>query len=138
MTSVESSMMPKMGVNVMINRLVNETPDYKRPTRFRVSVDTTNCEWTDTELTGSVEILGGDFTKQLESITVNETDADVVFEGWLSVTEANGNLLDGFAVVNEDDPEKLIAKAKVPSRSKTNTELFKYSIKLKIKDKDDI
>jgi hypothetical protein len=132
------SMMPKMGANVMINRLIKEVPDYKPPTHFRVGVTTNDCAWADTELNDSVIILGAEYTKQLESITINETDAYMNFEGWLSVTEANGNLITGFAVVNEDTSEKLITKSKFTGVSKTNTELFKINVKVRIKDQADI
>lgn len=138
MTSVNSSMMPRMGVNVMMDRLVNDSPSYSRPTKFRVGVTTDNCAWTDTSLNDSVAILGTDYTKLLESVTVDETNAYIEFQGWLSVTEANGNLLTGFAVVNEDTAEKLIAKSKFTGVSKTNTELFKISVKVRIKDQADI
>lgn len=132
----DSSIMPKMGVNVMINRLIKEVPDYKRPTRFRVGVTTDDPDWDDTELNDSVEILGGEFTKVLESVTINESTADLFFEGWLSVTEANGNLLTGFAVVNEDTSEKLITKSKFTGQSKTSTELFKITQRVKIREKE--
>lgn len=138
MVSVDSSMVPKIGVNVMINRLVKSVPDYNPPSLFRVGVTTDNCVWTDTELNDSVEIIGGLFTKQLESTVISESNGEVVFNAWLSVTEGNGNLLTGIAVVNDDSSEKLIVKAKHPSRSKTNTELFKYSLKVSIKDEGDI
>ena len=131
-------MMPRMGVNVMMDRLLNEVPNYKRPTRFRVGVTTDNCDWTDTSLNDSVEILGGNYTKILESVTIDEVNAYMEFQGWLSVTEANGNLITGFAVVNEDTAEKLIAKSKFTGVSKTNTELFKISVKVRIKDQADI
>lgn len=131
---VNGSIMPKIGVNVMINRLVKSSPDYSVPSHFRVGVTTTDVAWADTELNNSVIILGSDYTKLLESVVIDETNGNIEFNGWLSVTEANGNLLTGFAVVNTDGSEKLITKSKFTGTSKTNTELFKISVKVKIRE----
>lgn len=132
------SMMVLKGVNVMLNRLTFNEPTNTIPTTFQVGVTTTDVAWGDTALTDAVEIVGGNYFKPLNSITHDETNGNIVYDGWLSVTDANGNLLTGFAVFNDDDPVSLIAKSKFTGISKTNTELFKFSLKIKFRDQGDI
>lgn len=131
----DGSIVPKVGVNVMLNRLCKEVPDYSNTSSFKVGVDTVTPAWDDTDLDNPVDITTGNLLKQLNNVSFNETDGDVFIQGWLSVTEANGNLLDGFAVFNGDSPNKIITKSKFPSRSKTNTELFKITVRIKLRDK---
>ena len=129
-----TSMIPKVGANLIIDRLMNATPTQSIPSRFRVGVTTDDCAWTDTELNDSVVILAGAYTKTLESVVIDTTNANITFNAWLSVTEANGNLLTGFAIVNTDASEKLVTKSKFTGVSKANNQLFKFSLVMKIRD----
>jgi hypothetical protein len=127
-------MIPKVGANLVIERLMHEIPTQSVPSKFRVGVTTDDPDWDDTELNDSVEILAGAYTKTLESVVIDYNNSHITFSGWLSVTEANGNLLTGFAVVNTDVSEKLVTKSKFTGTSKSNTQLFKFSQRLKFKD----
>lgn len=148
------SMMVKKGVNAMLNRLVKDEPDYNQPSTFMIGVTTTDPAWADDLLNDRVDIIRGFKTKTLQSITINETDTKMVFSGWLSVTEGNGNLLTGFAVTNDnysdvevdpddvlvvDDEDRytLITKSKFTGVSKTNTKLIKFNVTVIIQDSEE-
>ena len=140
--------MVKKGVNAMLNRLVKDEPDYNKPSTFMIGVTTTDPAWTDDLLNDRVDIITGFKTKTLHSITINETDTKMVFSGWLSVTEGNGNLLTGFAVTNDNYPDgegdpddedryTLITKSKFTGISKTDTKLIKFNVTVIIQDSEE-
>ena len=128
--------MPKVGTNVMMNRFCKMVPDYNKPSHFMVGVTTADPAWSDTTLNDAVTISGTSNNKLLHSTTLNETDAEVVFRGRLTTTEANSNTLTGFAVMNDDTTPKLITKSKFTGIAKTNTMLIKFNVKLKLQDSE--
>jgi hypothetical protein len=75
-----------------------------------------------------------DYYKTTDSVTLDETDGAVTVVSKLTVTEANGFLLDGHALFNTDSSELLFEKTKFPSNSKDNVDLFRITTKLKIRN----
>jgi len=76
-----------------------------------------------------------DYYKTVESIAVDETDGSCTILSKLTITEATGFLLNGHAIFNTDVSEKMFCKTKHPSNSKDNTDLFKYTTKIKFRNK---
>lgn len=75
-----------------------------------------------------------DYYKDVESIQVDEIDAAVTTISKLSVSEANGFLLDGQALFNKDSAEKMFTKSKFSRNSKEVTDLIKTTQKIKYRN----
>lgn len=111
------------------------SPDMANADYFYLSVECNNA--TDTFVAGDVVFdsirLGSsdDYLKAFDSTSFDETDASVSGVCKLSVSDANGFLLDGFGVFNEDVSEKLVLKAKFTGFSKSSSDLLKFTFKLK-------
>ena len=72
-----------------------------------------------------------DYYKALDTVTFDETDGSMSMTGKITVSEANGFLLDGYLIANTDTSELAFVKAKFPDNSKGTTDLFKMTIKTK-------
>jgi hypothetical protein len=97
-----------------------------------------------TETTSSGDIIfdsirlasSDDYLKTISTTTVNETEASISYVSNLSVTEANGFLVDGHGLVNTDTNELLGVASKFPDNSKDTTDLLKFTTKLFISNKE--
>lgn len=105
---------------------------------FYLEIVTDNA--TDTFSAGDIILdairLAGadDYYKTTETTTFDETDASVTITSKLSITEANGFLIDGHALYNTDASELMSDKSKFPDNSKGTTDLFKITTKRKIRN----
>ncbi len=75
-----------------------------------------------------------DYLKTIDSTTFDETDASVTTTSKLSITEANGFLINGHSLNNTDTAELMATKSKFPNNSKDTTDLFKITTKLKYRN----
>jgi len=133
---VNSTLKTRSGVVILNNRGFKISPDYTVPSRFQVSVGTSDVSWTDTSLSGKVVISGTSYYKDVDSVVFDESDGSVTVTSKLSVTEANGNLIDGHALFNTDSSVLMSDKSKFPSSSKGSSDLFKIVVKRKIRNID--
>jgi len=105
---------------------------------FEVNFTTANA--TDTTSDGdfifdSIRLASDDdYIKALESVVIDEVDGSVALQGKLSVSEANGFLLDGFAPENTDATPLMHSKSKTSQNSKGTSDLFKYTQKFKFRN----
>lgn len=102
-------------------------------TRFRVSVSTPDVAWADTVLTTAVTISAATY-KAIDSILTDTTDTSIKVVSKLTVSEANGNLLDGHSLEDSSGSPIMMVKSKYPSNSKSNTDLFKYTTKIRLRN----
>jgi hypothetical protein len=72
-----------------------------------------------------------DYFKDVDSLSHDTTDASVTILKRLSVTEANGFLIDGSATFNDDS---MFSKEKIFPFSKSSTELVKITEKFKFRN----
>jgi hypothetical protein len=123
-----STLLVKTGANNLLANGISTTA-----TRFRVSINTTDPLWSDTVLTTTVTINAAMY-KAIESILTDTTDASVQITSKLTVSEANGNLLDGYAIEDSTGSPIMAIKTKHTANSKSNTDLFKYTTKVRLRN----
>ncbi len=75
-----------------------------------------------------------DYYKEIDSISIDETEGSATVISKLSITEANGFLIDGHATYNDDSTELIHTKTKFSENSKGITDLFKISTKYKFRN----
>jgi len=75
-----------------------------------------------------------DYIKAFDSVTIDESDSSVTTVSKLSVTEANGFLLNGIAHYNTDSTALMSLKGKYTATSKGTTDLLKITTKLKFRN----
>lgn len=124
-----NTILTKTGANNLLSLGANASTI----TRFRVSVTTPDAVWADTVLTTTVTI-GASMYKAIDSILADTTDSSVKIVSKLSVSEANGNLLDGHALEDSSGSPIMMIKSKYPQNSKANTDLFKYTTKIRVRN----
>jgi len=104
---------------------------------FEIEITTNNA--TDTFSAGDVvyDLLRqwalSDTVKALSSVTVDEDNMEIAFEGSLTVNEANGFQLDGHLIQNGDGTPVATDLTKHDGSSKSSTEIFTYTIKNRIR-----
>jgi hypothetical protein len=109
------------GLKIMMNRTYKETPDYSAPSVFEVGTGTDTPAVGDTDLQTAVEIETGDYTKELDNPTLDETAMTAEFTSFLNSLEANGNSITEMGIFNTDGTPKLWSRAVFNSITKTNT-----------------
>ena len=117
------------GVKIMLDRTFNADGDttYTAPSEFGVGTSSTEPAITDTSTTFSatdVDITAGNQRKVFESgyPTENATTKQATIRARLASTEANGNNLTEFGVVNTDATELLFTRTTFTSFSKSDTD----------------
>ena len=117
-----------------MNRTFKATPDYLAPTQFKIGTGTTTPAVTDTDLTTPVNINGTAF-KDITSgyPTLDESNLQSTIRCLVLTTEANGNSLTEFGLVNEDGTRLLFSHAVHTAITKTSSVQVIYEEKDKIK-----
>jgi len=76
-----------------------------------------------------------DYLKTIETdLIIDETDGSVSTISKLSVSEANGFLINGHGIFNTDSSPKMTDTGKFASYSKGTTDLFKFTNKVKLRN----
>lgn len=74
------------------------------------------------------------YYKNFDSLAIDEVDGSITITSKLSISEANGFLLNGISSENIDVSPIMGIKSKHPANSKGNSDLIKYVTKLKIRN----
>lgn len=122
-----ATILTKTGANGMLASGVNGIVN------FRVSVLTPDAVWGDTVLTTTVTI-GAAMFKAIDSILTDTTNSSVKVITKLSVSEANGNLLNGHSLEDASGSPIMFIKSKHPNNSKSATDLFKYTTNIRLRN----
>lgn len=132
------------GWNYLLNSITTDftgtvgTPTLTTLDYTMVKVNTTNNTSTFTNddiVIDAIRLASTtDYYKTVDSTTTDETDASATIISKLSVTEANGFLLDGQALFNQDTTKKMFTKNKTSQNSKGNTDLFKFTQKIRYRN----
>ena len=75
-----------------------------------------------------------DYYKNIDSLTIDEADNSITVVSKLTISEANGFLLNGHATENADTSALLATKTKYTGTSKGNTDLIKFTTKLQFRN----
>jgi len=110
------------GKKIVLNRTFKTTPDYSIPDEFKIGTGTTTPARGDTDLETPVSIDGDNF-KDVDSGYPILTEGTLNAETRCIVltTEANGNTITEFGLVNSDSSRKLFSHAVFTGITKTNT-----------------
>jgi len=115
------------GQKIMLNRTFKSVPDYTAPTEFKVGTGTTNPTITDTDLETPVGIDGDNFKGVVAGYPVlDESNLQATIRCLLLSTEANGNDLTEFGLVNTDASRKLFSRAVHGAITKNNSTQIIY------------
>lgn len=120
------------GFKILLNRGFNATPDYKQVTQFKVGTSQSATQITDTDLDNPADITIGVTTKDLDSVSVSETNYEATRVAYLNTLEANGNNIDSIADFNEDATAKMHSVFKFSSVSKSNTDELKFYLRSRL------
>lgn len=121
------------GKKIMLNRTFKATPDYTAPTKFKIGTGTTAPVLGDTDLETAVNINGSD-TKSIVTgyPTLDETNFQATIRCLVNTTEANGNTLTEFGLINTDGTELLFSRATHTAITKTTSVQVTYIEKDKL------
>ncbi len=107
---------------IMLDRTFLSSPTRLSPTQFKIGTGTTTPDATDTDLETPVNINGSDFKNFVSGFpTLDITNMIATFRCFVATTEANGNSLTEFGVVNEDGSPLLFSHAVHSALTKTNS-----------------
>lgn len=112
------------GKKIILNRAYNKdgSTSYTPPTQFKVGTGTNTPDATDTDLQTPVSIDGDNFKDfEASSPVIDETALTAQTRCLLNTTNANGNSISEFGMVNEDGLRKLFSRAVVTAITKNNT-----------------
>jgi hypothetical protein len=111
------------GKKIVMNSTWKAIPDYTIPSLFKVGTGITTPSVTDTDLITPVIISGISYTKAFEAgyPDLSETTFNITTRCMLLTTEANGNSLTEFGIVNTDGTPLLFSRAVHTAVTKTNT-----------------
>lgn len=124
------SIITNNGKIVMLNRTYKAVPDYLAPTVFMVGKDNTTPNIADTALDDPVTINGGDTKAFVAGYpTFDEVNNEVTIRCSLTTAEANGNIINGFGIFNEDGTPMMIGEDTFTGETKTNTVELAFIIK---------
>ena len=120
---MSGGLVTNQGAKVMLNRTYKETPDYLAPTQFKIGTGTTDANLTDTDLETPVTIDATAFKDFVVGYpTIDETNFVTTIRCFVASTEANGNEITEFGIVNEDATKKLISRDVFTAISKADTD----------------
>ncbi len=110
------------GKKLIIDRAFNATPTRSAPSQFKVGTGTTDPVIGDTDLETPVSIDGDNFKSLVTGYPlVDETNLDVTFRSFILSTEANGNTLTEYGIVNSDGTPVLFSRATFTGIAKTSS-----------------
>ena len=122
------------GRKICLNRTFKATPDYLAPTQFKIGTGTTTPAVTDTDLETPVNIDGDNFKDIVSGYPVlDETNMQATIRSLVLTTEANGNSLTEYGLVNEDGTRLLFSHSVHTAVTKTTSVQVIYIEKDKVK-----
>ena len=110
------------GKQIILDRVYNNSPTRSAPSQFKVGTGTTTPNITDTDLETPVNIDGDNF-KNFETgfPLIDNTALTAEIRCVLLVTDANGNSVAEFGLVNSDGSILLFSRAVFTAITKNNT-----------------
>lgn len=115
------------GKGIMLDRSFLGTPTKTQPSQFKVGTGTNTPTSTDTDLQTAVSIDGDNFKSFAAGFpSLDTTNNQVTFRCILLVTEANGNSLTEFGIVNSDGTPLMFSRAVHTAITKNNTTQITY------------
>lgn len=116
------SIITTLGKKIALNRLWTPSPTYTSPTLFKVGTGTNTPVIGDTDLQTPVDIDGDNFKGFVTGYpTLDETNMQSTIRTVLLTTEANGNSLTEFGIVNTDGTKKLFSRVVFTPITKTTS-----------------
>lgn len=110
------------GLKVMLNRTFKATPDYTAPTRFKLGTGTTTPAVGDTDMETPVNINGTEFKNFVSGYpSLDETNLQATIRCLVLTTEANGNSLTEFGIINTDGTPLLFSHSVFTAITKTTS-----------------
>ena len=118
------------GKKIVNNRVFKPVPDYNAVSQFKVGIDQTTPQITDTDLGTAVEITAGVYFKDIDSTSpeIDEVNSEVTITTFLNSAQADGNNLNAIGLFNDDATEKLFCTVTHEEESKSDTDEFSYSL----------
>ncbi len=106
----------------MLDRTFLSSPTRLSPTQFKIGTGVTTPDVTDTDLETPVNINGSDFKNFVSGFpTLDILNMIATIRCFVATTEANGNSLTEFGVVNEDGSPLLFSHAVHSALIKTDS-----------------
>ena len=115
------SIITTLGKKIALNRLWTPSPTYTSPTLFKVGTGTNTPVIGDSDLQNPVDITAGVQTKAFAAgyPTLDEVNMQSTIRTILLTTDANGNSITEFGIVNTDGTKKLFSRAVFTPITKT-------------------
>lgn len=121
------------GKLIVLDRTFNSSPTRSEPNQFKVGTGTTTPSLSDTDLVTPVSIDGDNFKGFVSGYPVlNTTSIQSTIRCFLNSTEANGNALTEFGIVNSDGTPLMFSRAVHTVINKTSSNEITYIEKDKI------
>ena len=115
------------GKLIALDRTFNASPTRTAPLRFKIGTNTTNPAVGDTDMGTPVNINGTQFKAIVSGFPVlDTTNLQATIRCFVATTEANGNSLTEFGLVNSDGTPLLFSHAVHTAITKTNTVQITY------------
>jgi len=99
------TLVTNLGKLIALNRTFLASPTYTAPANMKAGTGVTAPSAADTNLTASV------ITKAITLTSFDDPNLNVTTQGVLLTTEANGNTISEFGLVNSDGTPKLFSHA---------------------------
>lgn len=110
------------GKEIMLDRTFNSSPTRSAPSQFKVGTGTTDPTVSDTDLETPVSIDGDNFKNFVSGYPILDlVNMQATIRGLLLSTEANGNTLTEWGVVNSDGTPLLFSRSTFTGISKTSS-----------------
>lgn len=121
------------GKNIILERTFSASPSKSEPSLFTVGTGTTSPALSDTDLETPVDIDGDNFKGFVSGYPLlDTTNLQATIRALILSTEANGNNLTEFGIVNTDGTKQLFSRAVHTSIAKTPSIEIAYIEKNKI------
>lgn len=121
------------GILTMLHRTFTVTPTITAPTRFKIGTGTTTPDASDTDMETPVNINGTEFKNFVSGFpSLDTTNIIATVRCFLNTTEANGNSLTEFGIINTDVTPLLFSHAVHTAITKTTSIQITYIEKDKI------
>ena len=118
---------------ISLDRIFNASPTRTAPTRFKIGTNTSTPVVGNTDMGTPVNINGTQFKNIVSGFPVlDTTNFQATIRCFVNTTEANGNTLTEFGLINTDGTPLLFSHAVHTGITKTNAVQITYIEKNKI------
>ncbi len=115
------------GKLISLHRTFTASPTITAPTRFKIGTNTTTPAAGDTDMGTAVNINGTEFKNIVTGFPVlDTTNLQATIRCFVATTEANGNSLTEFGLINTDGTPLLFSHAVHTALTKNNTVQVTY------------